>query len=68
MRKGSPLQSRDLLNAAKEMLEIAKSRPDSDSFMRRATSAAYYATFHCLAESCAMFIAGEYDDGSNSDA
>ena len=28
--------------------------------LRRATSAAYYAMFHCLAESCADLIAGEY--------
>lgn len=28
--------------------------------LRRATSAAYYAMFHCLAESCANLIAGEY--------
>lgn len=28
--------------------------------LRRATSAAYYAMFHCLADACANLLAGEY--------
>lgn len=36
--------------------------------LRRATSSAYYAMFHCLAESCASLIAGAYPDDVSESA
>lgn len=43
------------------MPEIAKFEEDDAIYLRRAISSAYYSMFHCLAESCAKFMAGEYD-------
>ena len=57
------------------LIELARSiaqnpLPDDphDTHLRRATSSAYYAMFHCLAESCASLIAGAYPDDVSESA
>lgn len=41
---------------------VGNADPDDPhhTHLRRATSAAYYAMFHCLADACANLLAGEY--------
>ena len=57
------------------LIELARATaqnplPDDphDTHLRRATSSAYYAMFHCLAESCAGLIAGAYPDDVSESA
>ena len=57
------------------LIELARATaqnplPDDphDTHLRRATSSAYYAMFHCLAESCASLIAGAYPDDVSESA
>ena len=57
------------------LIELARSiaqnpLPDDPhhTHLRRATSSAYYAMFHCLAESCASLIAGAYPDDVSESA
>lgn len=56
----------DLIATAKDLLLTAKGSP-SEASLRRATSTAYYALFHCLARDCADLLIGE-DPGSRSDS
>ena len=50
----------NLIRFARDATENAVSDDPNNTHLRRATSAAYYAMFHCLAESCASLLAGEY--------
>ena len=52
------MQSADLIETAKDLLETAGDGNPMDSNLRRAVSTMYYALFHCLAECCADLIAG----------
>lgn len=52
----------DLIESANILMLSCKGKPSQVS-LRRATSAAYYALFHCLAKSCADLLVG----GSSSD-
>lgn len=55
----------DLLKTSKVLLASAKGKP-TDASLRRATSSAYYALFHCLARNCAdLLIGGTSADRSN---
>ena len=47
----------DLLQSARILLSSAKGRPTAVS-LRRATSSAYYAIFHCLPRECADLLIG----------
>lgn len=51
------MKPRDLIKSATILLESDRRRPSQVS-LRRATSAAYYAMFHCLARSCADLLVG----------
>ncbi len=51
---------RNLIGFARDATENAVPDDPNDAHLRRATSAAYYAMFHCLAETCANLLAGEY--------
>ena len=53
----------DLLRTAYALLSPAKSGRPTQASLRRATSSAYYALFHCLARECADLLIG----GSGSD-
>lgn len=58
MRRGRELQPLDLLTSAELLIAANKGKP-SQVNLRRATSAAYYAMFHCLARSSAdLFVGG----------
>lgn len=59
--KGSDLKPLDLLDSADKLL--AGGKKPSQVNLRRATSSAYYALFHCLARACADLMVG----GSGSD-
>ena len=48
----------DFIQTARDLVEIARSGRPRETNLRRASSAAYYAMFHCLAESCANALAG----------
>lgn len=52
----------DLIRSANEMIAANRGKPSQVS-LRRATSSAYYAMFHCLARCCADLLIG----GTNSD-
>jgi len=56
------LNPSDLLKTSNVLLASAKGKPTAVS-LRRATSSAYYALFHCLARECANLLIG----GSNSE-
>ena len=51
---------RNLIGFARDATENAVPDDPNNTHLRRATSAAYYAMFHCLAETCANLLAGEY--------
>jgi uncharacterized protein (UPF0332 family) len=55
------MQPLDLIASANILVQSSKGKPSQVS-LRRATSSAYYALFHCLAKSCADLLVG----GSNS--
>ena len=48
----------DFIQTARDLVESGRSGRPRETNLRRASSAAYYAMFHCLAESCADMIAG----------
>ena len=52
----------DLVETSKDLARVSRGRP-REANLRRAVSTAYYAMFHCLAESCANLLVG----GSGSD-
>ena len=58
--------SDELMRATRRLLDVAESEEDSEIYLRRVISAAYYAMFHRLAESCARFMAGEHDAADNA--
>jgi hypothetical protein len=51
------VQPRDLLKTARLLLSSSRGKPSAVN-LRRATSAAYYALFHCLARNCADLLIG----------
>ena len=51
------LLARDLIKVALDLANAANQKP-RQSHLRRATSTAYYALFHCLANNCADSIIG----------
>ena len=52
------MQPDDLIAAARDLAAPgARGRP-KQAYLRRATSTAYYALFHCLAENCADMLVG----------
>lgn len=53
------MPSDNLTQAARDLLESANDDDPHNSHYRRAVSTAYYALFHCLAESSANLLAGE---------
>ena len=53
------MSSHSLIQAAKDLAESAGVDDPHNSHFRRAVSTAYYALFHCLAESSANLLAGE---------
>lgn len=53
------MPSHNLIQAARDLVESANSDDPHNSHFRRAISTAYYALFHCLAESSANLLAGE---------
>ena len=53
------MPSHDLIQAARDLVESANPDDPHNSHYRRAISTAYYALFHCLAESSANLLAGE---------
>ena len=53
------MSSHNLIQAAKDLVESADADDPHNSHYRRAVSTAYYALFHCLAESSANLLAGE---------
>lgn len=57
-RRGADLNSRDLLNTARGLAKVGPRRP-TQANLRRATSTAYYAMFHCLASSSADLLIGK---------
>ena len=64
MPRGGGLKPLDLLSSAELLVAASKGKP-SQANLRRATSAAYYALFHCLARSSAdLFVGGEGADRS----
>ena len=48
----------DFIQTARDLVESTGSGRPRETNLRRASSAAYYAMFHCLAESCANALAG----------
>jgi len=56
------LNSSDLLDTAHVLLSSAGGKP-TEASLRRATSSAYYALFHCLSRECADLLIG--DSGSD---
>ena len=52
------MSSHSLIQAAKDLVESADADDPHNSHFRRAVSTAYYALFHCLAESSANLLAG----------
>jgi uncharacterized protein (UPF0332 family) len=56
------VQPLDLVESADVLLSSSRGKPSQVS-LRRATSSAYYAMFHCLARNCADLLVG----GVNSD-
>ena len=54
------MSSHNLIQAAKDLVESADADDPHNSHFRRAISTAYYALFHCLAESSANLLAGEH--------
>lgn len=51
------MQPLDLIESAKILVTSCKGKPSQVS-LRRATSSAYYAMFHCLARNCADMLVG----------
>ena len=48
----------DFIQTARDLAESARRGRPRETNLRRASSAAYYAMFHCIAESCANTLAG----------
>lgn len=61
------MKPRDLLGNAEVLLKSGNGRP-TDVSLRRATSAAYYALFHCLARECANLLIGVNKSNISSQA
>ena len=53
------MSSHSLIQASRDLVESANPDDPHNSHYRRAISTAYYALFHCLAESSANLLAGE---------
>lgn len=53
------MSSHNLIQAVRDLVESANPDDPHNSHFRRAVSTAYYALFHCLAESSANLLAGE---------
>ena len=47
----------DLVKTSRDLARVSRGRP-REANLRRAVSTAYYAMFHCLAESCANLLVG----------
>ena len=60
--------SHTLIELARAIAQTPIPDDPHDTHLRRATSSAYYAMFHCLAESCASLIAGAYPDDVSESA
>ena len=60
--------SHNLIKLARDIAQNPIPDDTHHTHLRRATSTAYYAMFHCLAESCASLIAGEYPDDVSKSA
>lgn len=60
--------SHNLIELARAIAQNPLPDDPHDTHLRRATSSAYYAMFHCLAESCASLIAGAYPDDVSESA
>ena len=60
--------SHTLIELARAIAQNPLPDDPHDTHLRRATSSAYYAMFHCLAESCASLIAGAYPDDVSESA
>jgi uncharacterized protein (UPF0332 family) len=66
MLRGWELKPLDLLATAEFLVNARRRRP-TQANLRRATSAAYYAMFHCLARASAdLLVGGESADRSQS--
>ena len=52
------MRALDFILTARDLVESGRRGRPRETNLRRASSAAYYAMFHCLAESCADMIAG----------
>ena len=52
------MKSADFIAAARYLADIPEKDGLLECSLRRATSTAYYALFHCLAESCANMLVG----------
>lgn len=62
------MSSHNLIQAARDLVESANPDDPHNSHFRRAISTAYYALFHCLAESSANLLAGEDPANRNNRA
>ena len=51
------MKPHDLINSANLLVNASRGKPNQVN-LRRATSAAYYALFHCLAQNCANLLVG----------
>lgn len=60
--------SHTLIELARAIAQNPLPDDPHDTHLRRAISSAYYAMFHCLAESCASLIAGAYPDDVSESA
>ena len=60
--------SHNLIELARAIAQNPLPDDPHHTHLRRATSSAYYAMFHCLAESCASLIAGAYPDDVSESA
>ena len=58
---------KNMLDASRELAYIDKRKPRQVN-LRRATSTAYYALFHCLAQNCADALAGRSYSNRNTRA
>jgi len=61
------VQPLDLIKTSKALLSPGVGRPTAAS-LRRATSGAYYALFHCLARNCATLLVGSLASGCSKKA
>ena len=52
------MRALDFIQTARDLVESGRRGRPRETNLRRASSAAYYAMFHCIAESCANTLAG----------